>query len=609
MEGILIHDKKTYQIEIPSNTSDELYVICPVCTPSRKSIHQKEKKLAINIPKRTARCNHCGEAFKFVFKSEYKEPVKSHGLLEPDSAILSFFEKRKISKNTLESRGVKMAYRNIRQKNGEFKKMKCTAFTFHHNNVLKAVKFRDGKKNFAFEKNSTLIFWGLDWIKGSKECMIVEGEIDALSYVEIGYLPVASVPAGTTISDREKEIFERTGDLIVENPLNLKYLDSAIKEFEDKELIIIATDADAAGIKLRKELVRRLGKHRCKFIDYSKYKISDSKSANDGNNVLVELGPDVLRQTIDEAQEYKIEDVITIDDDWSNILRLHEEGYTRGKSTGFPALDPHFNWMFGHLIALNGYPNMGKTVFAINLIVLSAMKYGWKWGLYTPENYPTYDTFVLLIEIYLGNTMEKKAQDRINKVDLMEAKDFIRSHFEIINRPAGYDPNSLRDIANMMISRRGIRGFLTDPWNSLIHNTRGNLDEYLERELSSEQRFAIDNNIIKIINAHPPTPKDKNNLTAPSPFQIRGGNIWWAKAYEMLCLHDPGDESNGNMRELYVQKVKYFKTTGIPTRENFIPLDFQDRTNRYIQLNDEYNPFTDVKGKPKEQPEIDFTEF
>jgi len=604
--------KAVYDTTIDDRT-DDYYIICPVCTPNRKPVHQKERKLCITAKERTARCNHCDRAFKFVYDDEFKLGYKSDKIQFDENkydkflntkVVKWFEEKRKISKSTLDRAGIKSCIKSMRDKNSDkFKSMLCMVFFAYYKNKLEGIKYRGENKNFAFEKNSRLILIGMERIEGKKEALIVEGEIDMLSYMEAGYDAVVTVPNGVSVSEDESLVYEKTGTVQSENPLNLKYIDAVIDTLDEIETIIIGTDADAGGSKLMNEIIRRIGKHKCKYIDYKEY------NCKDGNQVLVDHGPEMLLKTIGEAKSFPIENVVTIEDDWTSVVRIHTEGYSRGKSTGYPALDPHFNWVNGDFIVLNGYPNMGKSFFALNLTMLSAIMHGMKWGCYLPENYPTFNAWTMLIEMFLGNTMDKNTFGRISSIELGQAKKFIKAHFQLINRPSGFTPQALRDLKTQLIRKKGIHGFLTDPWNSLIHSDSGkNLDDYLEKELSAEVRIATNEGLINFINAHPPTPrdKDKKELAAPSPYQIRGGTIWWAKAYEMLCVHNHYDEANPKLREVFVQKVKNHKETGIPTYNDYVLFDFDRRSGRYLQA-DGYNPFEKKYEQADQEPQIDYT--
>lgn len=84
------------------------------------------------------------------------------------------------------------------------------------------------------ESGAELIPYNLDSIIGQSECIITEGEMDCLSFVEIGKSNCISVPNGANS--------------------NLTYLDDFIDGwFEDKETIYIASDTDTKGLLLRDE--------------------------------------------------------------------------------------------------------------------------------------------------------------------------------------------------------------------------------------------------------------------------------------------------------------------------------------------------------------------
>ena len=83
----------------------------------------------------------------------------------------------------------------------------------------------------------------------------MEGEIDALSFVEAKINSVVSVPNGATL-----------------NKLNLDYLDNCIEYFEDKTKIILALDQDEAGQNLQQELIRRFGAEVCYTVSFGNFK-------------------------------------------------------------------------------------------------------------------------------------------------------------------------------------------------------------------------------------------------------------------------------------------------------------------------------------------------
>ncbi len=233
MKGKLISGtKQVYDVEV-SGEKDTDYILCPICSHLRHH-HPKDKCLGVTKSLRTARCNHCGQAFKFVYDYEFKsgvstDHISSNGLTDLTGKILEYMVKeRKIPEQTLTSCNVKMATRVLKDKlTDKLVSRQCIAFVYAENGNMRMIKFRDKDKNFAIEKGSRLIFYGLDWIRNEKNCIIVEGEIDRLSYHSVGLTNCVSVPNGVTLSEQERLIFELTGQMVVSSQINMKYLDDA----------------------------------------------------------------------------------------------------------------------------------------------------------------------------------------------------------------------------------------------------------------------------------------------------------------------------------------------------------------------------------------------
>lgn len=589
------------------NSNGESSVICPVCEPTRE--HKGQKKLGVNKAKGVWRCNHCGwtGGLTPIDWIKNKPIVERNGLLDLTEAQIKYFAKRGISHSTLLAREVKSKTTSIRQRHAkeeepEFETKSCIAFVSRENGWVMMIKYRDGKKNFKIEKGSKLVPWGIDWIKNQEEyAIITEGEPDTLSYHEVGLIHTCSVPNGTTITVEEKEYYMKTGKIDSASHLSLSYFDITYQYFEKKKVIYIATDNDAAGIKLRNEIGRRFGYDKCKIINFAEYIYKDDTGAEiackDANDVLVHLGPERLKDTLTHAENFPLNDVVTIDNVIDKIHEQWEFGLKKGKPTGFKDLDPHFSWKLGHLIGFNGYGNMGKSSFLFNLLILGSILYDYKWGCYLPENYPVEDAYIIFIEIFIGNTIDKDKPNRASKQDIENARKFIKDHFEFVDCEKGYTPEELRAVAKRMIMQRGIIGFVTDPWNALTHSYTGTLDQYLENELSAEQRFTTTYNIIKIIVVHPPTPQgdDRKDPPVPSIYQITGGGVWSKKLYEALAVHQQHEKGSEALSEVHVQKVKTPKLVGIKTNPKFpVLLHFHRRDHRFYNY-DNTDPFEIAK--------------
>ena len=145
-------------------------------------------------------------------------------------------------------------------------------------------------------QGAELIPYNIDSLIGQTSCIIHEGELDAASSIAAGFKGVISVPAGANS--------------------NLSWLDRFMEtHFEDLEEIIIAVDTDSAGIRLRDELVNRLGAERCRVVAYG----PDCKDANEH---LVKYGLESLRIAIEQAVEVPLEGIFTAADLHLSLIHI-----------------------------------------------------------------------------------------------------------------------------------------------------------------------------------------------------------------------------------------------------------------------------------------------
>ncbi len=625
MTNKIITSKGVIDLIIPADANPdsggEYYMICPICSFERKHNHQNEKKFAVNLRKdpRPWRCNHCGEG-GYVIDEEYMKRAKFKPILNnfdflpiSDGLTTWFWDKRRISVPTLKSLKISMSSESIKQMRtppgqehlkDTWVQRKCVNFKYYKDNILINIKFRDLYKNFKMIVDATKTIYNIDSFKGKKKGIIVEGEIDVLSYIEAGLsgeYGIGSVPNGATITKEEKESYEKTGEMHVMSDANLEYLDAVIDELSEIETFYLATDDDPPGIKLREELARRLGKERCRYIRFSDYKTAEGKSIKDANELLVEKGPDALAATIEASIPFPLEGISTSADYWDILERQYESGGIKGLSTGFSSLDPYFNWMKGWLYIENGFPNNGKTTFMLNLIASTVVLYKWKWGIYSPENYPVENIISIFAEIFTGKSLDKDSSRRLSKIEYSDVvRNFINKYIFFLNDDdSGHTPEQLREVKKSLIRQHGIVGFYTDPWSSLVHNYRSqdSEDKYLEHELSLEVRFTTKHNLINVISHHPKTPVAIEK--APTVFTLTGGKVWWIKSYSAFCIHRKNLSDWKNLiTEFHVQKNKDFKAAGELTIDVNPPTFSFDRVSRryYGQMPDdltkhEYFPF------------------
>ncbi|TRZ63959.1 toprim domain-containing protein, partial [bacterium] len=341
------------------NGSGENKIPCPECSKDRKK--SKLKCFSFNLQKGVGYCNHCLVSFfEYVpqeLKKEYTIPEFKNKTNINENSV-KWFTGRMISKQTLDRMQIGNAVEFISQVG---KERNCICFPYFRNDKLVNVKYRDGEKNFKLSKGSELIFYNLDSVTDRKECIITEGEIDCLSFLEAGFTSVLSVPNGA-------------------GSKNPEYLTNCYDELLQVEKIILATDQDVKGIELRDELIRRLGPERCYMVDFNDCK--------DGNEYLVKYGGLELAEVIKNAIPVPIKDIIKLDDIYDSIYTLYQKGLQPGKKINLDRFDELMTWETGLLAVVTGIPGHGKSCFVDFITTRLNILHGWKTVFFSPENHP-----------------------------------------------------------------------------------------------------------------------------------------------------------------------------------------------------------------------------
>ncbi|KAL8508280.1 hypothetical protein ACS0TY_018753 [Phlomoides rotata] len=267
---------------------DLLY--CPKCKGGR-SIQSLSFHISQHWSYAMWRCFNlnCGWAGQvFADKSKTGESVRLEPLCDE---LLAYFSERMISKETLERN-------NVMQVVGG---KKVIAFPYRRDGLLVGCKYRTIEKKFWQGKNTEKTLYGVDDIAEADDIIIVEGEIDKLSVEEAGYYNCVSVPGGAPQIVSLKELPTPEKDTSFQYIWNCRdYLDKASR-------IILATDGDIPGQALAEELARRVGKERCWWVEWPKK--DEVRSFKDANEVLKNLGADVVRDAIDKAKSYHMQNV------------------------------------------------------------------------------------------------------------------------------------------------------------------------------------------------------------------------------------------------------------------------------------------------------------
>lgn len=269
---------------------------------------------------------------KHNYRYPHEEPIND----KPN--VVDYFGKRGISKNVLD-------YLDVREDNHG-----NAVFNFYDtNDVLTMVKYRpshtvekhSGQPKTWCQKDSDTapLLFNMNRVNTSKPLLCTEGEIDCASAIEAGYLNTVSVPLGAGNLHWIEE--------------NWDWLDT----FDD---IIIWSDNDVAGEKMRKECIYRLGTWRTKYIvtpEYYEKEDGRKIPLKDINDCLQIGGKQFVMDLISAAKDVPVKSVV----DYSEIEEL-DVSQMDGVQTGIKPLDNELGKLFyGTLTILSGRPGSGKT--------------------------------------------------------------------------------------------------------------------------------------------------------------------------------------------------------------------------------------------------------
>lgn len=560
-----------FGIYIPSGrNSGKVKVICPKCHDKRKN--RRDKSLSVDLDKGVWHCHYCswsgtihiGERSHDAPKKEYRRPAP-RPITTLSRRLVDWFNGRGISESTLKKMKINEGEHFMPQDN---RKMNTVQFNYYLNGELINVKYRTGSKHFMLESGAELIPYNLDAITGEKECIITEGEMDCLSFVEIGKTNCISVPNGANS--------------------NLSYLDDFIDGwFEDKETIFIASDTDNKGLQLRDELIRRFGAERCRIITYG----DDCKDANEH---LIKYGKEGLENCLKNAKEVKIEGVFTLDDYEDELDSIYQNGLQKGFLVGHPNLDALVSFETKRLAIVTGIPGSGKSEFIDEMCVRLNILYDFKVGFFSPENVPIQLHAVKLIEKLCGKKLQAidNSGENITPDQYARAKNYYRDNFFHVLPEDEMTIDNILAKAKYLVRRRGIRIFVLDPFNRIEHEQAGGETEtlYISRLLNRMTAFAQQHDILFILMAHPTkVRKDNGNGGVPTMYDISGSATFFDKADFGIVVHRERDESK-NYTLVRVEKVK-FRHLGSPG----------DATFKFNVINGRYIPW-----KQSESVAVDF---
>lgn len=320
---------------------------CPFCHGGK---NKDESTFALNTVKLTYVClrGSCGKSGTFKqLCAEFGE--KAEGNYEIFKPQKTFKKPQTVLKPVTSAAEKYLALRKISKKTVDLLKISCDdggniIFPFYLNGSLEFVKFRPTKKIQKGERKSWResgtqpILFGMDLCTPDKPLIITEGEIDCLSCYEAGLENIVSVPSGCE---------------------DLTWINNCWEWLEQFNKIILFGDNDTPGREMTKNLIVKLGEHRCYTVESHR---------KDANEVLYYDGCEAVKDVISQAKAVPLDGLLDISTVEQTDSRKRESirsgiGSLDSLTGGFPV---------GQLSVWTGRRGEGKSTFLGQLLIESA---------------------------------------------------------------------------------------------------------------------------------------------------------------------------------------------------------------------------------------------
>lgn len=272
------------------------------------------------------------------------------------------------------------------------------------------------------------------------------------------------------------------------------------------------------------------------------------------------------------------------DSDFNWISSFISGAITQGMPIGIPEMDRHWRYKKNFTI-INGHSNIGKTTFALYLQVASAMKFNWKWAVYSSEN-KTAAIKMRLMTFAMGMPI-----NQMTNAQVRSSYEWVNKHFVIIDNSQTYSVHDIILFSHKLMNNEGIDGVFIDPYNGLKRDMKNayslGVHEYDYEAVSELLTMSNSSNIAVWLNVHAVTEaqrvKGKDGLPVP-PFaeQTEGGAKFVNRADDFITLHRKIQHPDPAMRrlvEMHIRKIRETETGGSPTGFEE-PLTFQANQQR-----------------------------
>lgn len=405
-------------------------------------------------------------------RKAYKKPVPPKGYKTAKDDVLGYFKSRGISAGTVAAYKIAETERDI-------------LFPYIVDGELRFYKCRNkAEKKFYAAADAEPVLFGWQALRDNwRYVVLTEGEIDAMSFYEQGQ-PGLSVPFGGGEGGKQDN-----------------WLENEFERLQLFDTIYLALDMDAQGRAATEHLLARLGRHRCRVVNFGKYKDAN-EALQDGARLVDYLtfaaycDPEELNSATDYVDE--VVDFF--------VGKKETSGYTLpwGKTHDSIRLRKSEISVWG------GFNGHGKSQ-AVGHMVVSSVHQGERWCVASMEFKP----YKLLARMYRQASCQSQPNEALCRGQIAP---FFDGNLYLFDLQGTAKADRILEVFEYAFRRYGCTSFLVD---SLAKCGFGEDDyngqkSFVDRLMEFSQRFDVHVHVV----AH--ARKGNNEDEAPGKMDIKG---------------------------------------------------------------------------------------
>jgi twinkle protein len=443
-------------------------------------------------------------------------------------------------------------------------------FPYRHDGEVAAIKWRSAsdEKKYYSQQNVCEDFFGLDQFIPGNDILLVEGEMDALSWLSCKLpenLTVLSIPNGAPAKVRDEKVSPKEDK-------KFRYLWRAKEQLDSAKRILLCFDADKPGLVLKDEIIRRLGNGKDIWtVDLGGFK--------DTSEAFTEKGEAYLIDKLECAVPLPTVGLYGVEEFQPEFTKLYEDGQIKGVAPGIPSLDKLIQIVPGMVTVVTGFPSSGKSDLIDQICLNLARNHGWK-TVYSSFEKPPSLHLAQLSQKLVDMPFFEGPSTRMTREQRDWACEFCQEHFLFMDhtRQGPTTIDGILEVASKAVMRMGCRVLVIDPYNHLEMPTHDKETDAISKMLTSVQQWCRMADAHCFFIAHPtklaPDRRSQKKVLVTG-HDIAGSAAWFAKAdIGLTAWRHPQDSEPP---EAHVWKVRW-SWLG---RQGFCQLDFDRSTGRW----------------------------